>query len=382
MDLLAEINQTGITVLVVTHDPEVAARTQRTIRLHDGKVVDARARARGNRAASSACQRDRRRTCSRRADRRRAHRRSARRVARVSGAMFSFDRWRRGLRHDPPQQAAHRADRDQRRVGHLRDGRAARPRATASTTACASSFRARGDERRSGSSRARRASRTPATTIGRKLTFDNRDYDRATQPSRASSTSPASYFIKGGQFGGGEMIDAARRQGEHVRDQRGPPRRDLSSARARSSRAASSTRSDIAQRRKSAVIGRPVARLPVPARRGSDRPVDRGRRRAVPGRRRLHRRGRRGAGAPDLHPGVDRAARVLRRRPPRHADVHRRRRRRRRGQGDHRARSIGQLAERHQFSPDDPQAVRVHDNVESYERFQQAVLDDLDRSSS
>jgi putative ABC transport system ATP-binding protein len=41
MDLLAEINSTGITVLVVTHDPEVAARTQRTIRLRDGKVVNA-----------------------------------------------------------------------------------------------------------------------------------------------------------------------------------------------------------------------------------------------------------------------------------------------------------------------------------------------------
>ncbi|HEY4176843.1 MAG TPA: ABC transporter ATP-binding protein [Kofleriaceae bacterium] len=38
MNLLSEIHSTGITVLVVTHDPEVAARTQRTIRLHDGKV--------------------------------------------------------------------------------------------------------------------------------------------------------------------------------------------------------------------------------------------------------------------------------------------------------------------------------------------------------
>jgi putative ABC transport system ATP-binding protein len=39
MDLLTEIHRTGITMLVVTHDPEVAARTQRTIRLRDGKVV-------------------------------------------------------------------------------------------------------------------------------------------------------------------------------------------------------------------------------------------------------------------------------------------------------------------------------------------------------
>jgi ABC-type lipoprotein export system ATPase subunit len=41
MDLMSEIHRTGITVLIVTHDPEVAARTQRTIRLRDGKDVDA-----------------------------------------------------------------------------------------------------------------------------------------------------------------------------------------------------------------------------------------------------------------------------------------------------------------------------------------------------
>jgi putative ABC transport system ATP-binding protein len=39
MDLLAEINRSGITVLVVTHDADVAARTQRTIRLRDGQIV-------------------------------------------------------------------------------------------------------------------------------------------------------------------------------------------------------------------------------------------------------------------------------------------------------------------------------------------------------
>jgi putative ABC transport system ATP-binding protein len=41
MDLMSEINRSGITVLVVTHDPEVASRTQRTIRLRDGKVMGA-----------------------------------------------------------------------------------------------------------------------------------------------------------------------------------------------------------------------------------------------------------------------------------------------------------------------------------------------------
>jgi len=39
MDLLSEIHQTGITILVVTHEAEVAARTQRTIRLKNGKIV-------------------------------------------------------------------------------------------------------------------------------------------------------------------------------------------------------------------------------------------------------------------------------------------------------------------------------------------------------
>jgi putative ABC transport system ATP-binding protein len=40
MDLLSEIHRSGITVVIVTHDSEVAARTQRVIRLKDGKVMD------------------------------------------------------------------------------------------------------------------------------------------------------------------------------------------------------------------------------------------------------------------------------------------------------------------------------------------------------
>ena len=39
MELMSEINRSGITVLIVTHDPEVAAKCGRTIRLKDGKVV-------------------------------------------------------------------------------------------------------------------------------------------------------------------------------------------------------------------------------------------------------------------------------------------------------------------------------------------------------
>jgi len=40
MELMTEINQSGITVLIVTHDAEVAAKTPRTIRIHDGKIAN------------------------------------------------------------------------------------------------------------------------------------------------------------------------------------------------------------------------------------------------------------------------------------------------------------------------------------------------------
>ncbi len=39
MDLLGEINRSGITILVVTHEADVAARGARTIRLRDGQVM-------------------------------------------------------------------------------------------------------------------------------------------------------------------------------------------------------------------------------------------------------------------------------------------------------------------------------------------------------
>ena len=40
MDLLCAVNKTGCTIIVATHDPRVAERCGREIRLKDGKIVD------------------------------------------------------------------------------------------------------------------------------------------------------------------------------------------------------------------------------------------------------------------------------------------------------------------------------------------------------
>ncbi len=42
LDLLAEINAAGTTILMVTHDSGLAARTQRTLHVLDGRVIDPR----------------------------------------------------------------------------------------------------------------------------------------------------------------------------------------------------------------------------------------------------------------------------------------------------------------------------------------------------
>jgi putative ABC transport system ATP-binding protein len=40
MDLLEELNRDGVTVVMVTHDPRLAERTGRTVRLFDGRQVN------------------------------------------------------------------------------------------------------------------------------------------------------------------------------------------------------------------------------------------------------------------------------------------------------------------------------------------------------
>lgn len=40
MDIFAQLNQQGMTLVMVTHDPEVAQRCQRTITSRDGRVLE------------------------------------------------------------------------------------------------------------------------------------------------------------------------------------------------------------------------------------------------------------------------------------------------------------------------------------------------------
>jgi ABC-type lipoprotein export system ATPase subunit len=44
MELLTELCQKGITVIVVTHEEDIAGFTQRTIYLRDGKIIEEKRR--------------------------------------------------------------------------------------------------------------------------------------------------------------------------------------------------------------------------------------------------------------------------------------------------------------------------------------------------
>ncbi len=44
LDLFRELNETGITIIVVTHDPEVADESRRKLLFRDGRIVDDTAR--------------------------------------------------------------------------------------------------------------------------------------------------------------------------------------------------------------------------------------------------------------------------------------------------------------------------------------------------
>ena len=327
MDLMAEINETGITVLVVTHDPEVAARTQRTIRLKDGKVVGARralhaaqpaawprrrARcssiAQAARAPGSRADRDRRASSSSSRSRCCACCSSAHPVARPV-LVRSLDR---GARHDRPQQAAHGADDDQRRVGHLRARLPARARPRARQRHAAA-VRARRDERRLDHARTRRRCRTAATTSAATSSSTTPTTSRAkTRQGHRSHLRPALHRRRRVRRLGAD--DQARRQGEHVRDQRRPPGRVLPRRTHEIVEGRFLTEGDIAQKRKSAVVGKPVVDFLFGA---DEDPIGQwieigGVPFQVVGV--FTRPGRRRAGAPDLRAGLDRAAGVQRRR--------------------------------------------------------------------
>jgi putative ABC transport system ATP-binding protein len=40
LDLITDINQSGTTILMVTHEPELASRAQRQVHMVDGQVTD------------------------------------------------------------------------------------------------------------------------------------------------------------------------------------------------------------------------------------------------------------------------------------------------------------------------------------------------------
>ena len=208
--------------------------------------------------------------------------------------------------------------------------------------------------------------------IGRKITFDNRDYERAKS---AKLPGPAGqgiehisgqYFIKGGRYGGGEML--TRRNGKANSFQINAVHPDaiyLAAQIIESGRFLDPV--DIAQRRKSAVIGRAARDFLF----GADNPIgdwvniagvpfqvvgvfsgqgdaEQERQIYIPvSTAQLAFNGVDHLGMLEFTIGNANAdeAKIL-------TDQ-----------------VVEQLAERHRFDPKDPQAVRIQNNVEQFERF-------------
>jgi putative ABC transport system permease protein len=208
--------------------------------------------------------------------------------------------------------------------------------------------------------------------VGRKITFENRDYDRAKSAKlpgpggQGVDHISGQYFIRGGQFGGGEML--TRRNGKANAFQINAVHPDaiyLNAHTILSGRFLDFV--DIVQRRKSAVIGQPVVDFLF----GAENPIgqwinvagvpfqvvgvfgdpggaEQERQIYIPvSTAQLAYNGVDHLGMLEFTVGNANAeqAKVI-------TD-----------------RVVAQLAERHQFDPKDPQAVRVHNNVEQFERF-------------
>jgi len=203
--------------------------------------------------------------------------------------------------------------------------------------------------------------------IGRRITFDNRDYDRA-KPVDGIDHLSGQYFIRGGRFGGGEMkVQRGAKSNAFGVNAVHPDAFYLGANEIVQGRYLNAT--DIAGLRKVCVIGRPVRDFLF----GAENPMgqwinigntafevvgvysDEGgeeqeRQIYVPV-----------STAQLAFHGVDHLGMLM-------FTV-----------GNANAKQakvisdevVGQLAAAHQFSPDDPQAVRVFNNVEGFERFQQ-----------
>jgi putative ABC transport system permease protein len=208
--------------------------------------------------------------------------------------------------------------------------------------------------------------------VGRRITFENRDYERAKSAKlpgpggQGIEHISGQYFIRGGRFGGGEML--TKRNGKANSFQINAVHPDavyLAAHTLESGRFLDFM--DIAQRRKSAVIGRPVQDFLF----GAENPIGQWINVAGvpfqvvgvfsdPGGAEQERQIYIPVSTAQLaFNGVDHLGMleftVGNANAPQTKIIT--------------DQVVAQLAERHQFDPKDPQAVRVQNNVESFERF-------------